>query len=483
MSCSSRVGFAALSGALLTLAYPPFALSAFGWVGLAPLVIALDGAAIGAAAALGWLTGTVLGLAGTGHWLWHAAVDYFGFSAPLAALFTLGLIEGFVAPFVAAFAAAVALAPRRARWWLVPAAWVASEWLRATLVGNAWELLGHSQRALPLLQIVDVTGIWGLSFLLALAATAVALCALGAAGARRAVAATLFATVALLGYGWGRLAAPPAVAGELRVLVVQGDVANAERRPERSGAVLRRYLALSRSAGSVPPLVVWPENAIGVFPEANRPLLEPVQAFARQASTALLSGAPRAGDRRGSAALYNTVYLVTGNELRPIYDKRRLLPFVERFALRPEDGPYLPGQVVAPLAVAGAHAGPLICFEVIYPELARGLVAAGADVLLNFSNDSWFAAGAGPAQHYEMARFRSIENRISLVRVTNSGISGAFGPDGRELARLPNGQPAAAVFAVPLRAGGSLYTRAGDWLAWVCAALTALACAHRWLRD
>lgn len=469
-----RVGLAVATGVLLTLAYPPFAWSTLGWVALAPLLVALDGAGARAAAALGWASGTVLGLGVAGYWLWRASVDYFGLSAPLAALFTLGLVEGFVAPFVAACAVAVALGNRAARWWLAPAAWVASEWLRVALVGNAWELLGHSQRALPLLQMVDVTGVYGLSFLLALAATALAACALGGARARRGLVATALATAVALAYGWWRLADPPAAGGALRALVVQGDVANAERRPERSGAVLRRYLALSRAVAPAPPLVLWPENAIGVFPDANPALLAPVQAFTREAPTALLAGAPRAGQRAGVAALYNAVYLVTGDALRPVYDKRRLLPFVERFALRAADGPYLAGADAAPLAIAGARAGLLICFEIVYPELARRLVADGADVLLNFSNDSWFDAGAGPAQHYEMARFRSIENRVSLVRVTNSGISGAFAPDGREVARLPAGVPAAEVVEVPLRAGGSFYTRHGDWFAWLCLLASAL---------
>src|SRR5262249_39685709 len=128
----------------------------------------------------------------------------------------------------------------------------------------------------------------------------------------------------------------------------------------------------------------------------------------------------------------------------------------------------------APIRVAGARVAPLICFEIIYADLARTLVADGADVLVNFSNDSWFDAGAGPAQHYELARFRAIENRISLLRVTNSGVSGAFDPSGRELARLPVDVPAAQAVSVPLRAGGSFYTRHGDWFAWLCTVAVAI---------
>jgi apolipoprotein N-acyltransferase len=470
-----RYGLAALSGGLLTLAYPPFELTLVAWVGLAPLIVALDGVPARTAAALGWTSGTVLGLGVAGYWLWHAAVDYFGYAAPLATAFTLALIALFVAPFTALFGVVVACAGRRQRWLAAPAAWVGTELLRSAVVGNAWELLGHSQTALPLLQIVDVTGVYGLSFLLALSATAAAEGIIAgresAATATRqpALVAAAVATTVALAYGGWRLAQPAGGAGTLRASLVQGGVAHADRlRPERTAAVVRRYLELSRSIEPPAPLVLWPENAVAVFPETNAALLAPVATFLRQRSAALLTGAPRAGERAGTAAIYNAVYLVTAAGAQPVYDKRRLLPFVERFPLRPGDGPYLPGEAATPLDVAGARAGTLICFEVIYPDLARRLVADGADVLLNFSNDSWFDAGAGPAQHYAMARFRSIENRVSLLRVTNSGISGAFDPHGRELARLAVGVPAAAAVEVPLHPGGSFYTRHGDWFAGLC---------------
>lgn len=470
-----QYGLAALSGVLLTLAYPPFDLALVAWVGLTPLMVALDGVCTRKAAALGWVTGTVAGLGVTGYWLWHAAVEYFGYSAPLATAFTVALIQLFVAPFTTVFAVLAVHAGRRRRWLALPAAWVGSELLRATVVGNAWALLGYSQTALPLLQIVDVTGVYGVSFLLALSAAAVAewigahRSGAGGAAPRPALAAAAVAIAAVYAYGAWRLAPAPAPAATLRSLLVQGGVANAERlRPERTSAVLRRYLELSHSVAPTPPLVLWPENAVAVFPETNAALLAPVTAFLRQGSTALLTGAPRAGERAGTAAIYNAVYLVTAEGARPVYDKRRLLPFVERFTLRAGDGPYLPGTAAAPLPVAGARAGTLLCFEIIYPDLARQLVADGADVLLNFSNDSWFDAGAGPAQHYAMARFRSIENRVSLLRVTNSGVTGAFDPQGRVLAQLPTGVPAAAAVEVPLHPGGSFYTRYGDWFATLC---------------
>ena len=154
-------------------------------------------------------------------------------------------------------------------------------------------------------------------------------------------------------------------------------------------------------------------------------------------AAAALSAARRAPAIARPRRLYNSAYLFTTDGARPVYDKRHLLPFVERQPLRPEDGPYLRGGDALPVATDGARVGVLICYEVIDPALARAAVDAGANLLLNLSNDSWFAAGAGPAQHYAIARFRAVENRVALLRATNSGVSGAFDPNGRELARLP----------------------------------------------
>jgi apolipoprotein N-acyltransferase len=101
-------------------------------------------------------------------------------------------------------------------------------------------------------------------------------------------------------------------------------------------------------------------------------------------------------------------------------------------------------------------------------------VANGANLLINLSNDSWFDAGAGPLQHYEIARFRAVENHVSLIRVTNSGVSGAFDPTGREIARVPVGQAVAMAVDVPLVPGGSFYMRHGDWFAVLCIAAVAV---------
>jgi apolipoprotein N-acyltransferase len=189
----------------------------------------------------------------------------------------------------------------------------------------------------------------------------------------------------------------------------------------------------------------------------------------------LLAGAPRGAGGAGVAALHNSAYLVTAAGVQAAYDKRVLLPFVERMPLRPGDGPYLAGTDATIFAATGTRFGVLICYEAIYPELARELGARGAQLLINISNDSWFEAGAGPQQHYASMRLRAVETRLSVVRVTNSGISSVIDARGREIVRLPARRAAVRSVGVPLGPGGSFYARHGDLFAWACIVVSAAA--------
>jgi apolipoprotein N-acyltransferase len=173
--------------------------------------------------------------------------------------------------------------------------------------------------------------------------------------------------------------------------------------------------------------------------------------------------------------------LFTTDGISAVYDKRVLLPFVERAPLRPQDGPYLAGHEATIFEVGETRFGVLICYEAIYPELAREVVGRGAQFLVNISNDSWFEAGAGPQQHYDIARFRAVENRVSLVRVTNSGISAVVDPAGREIMRLRAQAPAAQSVNVPIGPGGSFYAWYGDVFALACLGVSLGALTRRFI--
>jgi apolipoprotein N-acyltransferase len=101
-------------------------------------------------------------------------------------------------------------------------------------------------------------------------------------------------------------------------------------------------------------------------------------------------------------------------------------------------------------------------------------VQQGAVLLVNLTNNAWFGPTYAPYQHRQLAAFRAIENRVYLVRVTNTGLTSIIDPLGREHAALPTDQPGARVHAIhPLRMP-TIYTRYGDWFAQLCSAIALL---------
>jgi len=166
--------------------------------------------------------------------------------------------------------------------------------------------------------------------------------------------------------------------------------------------------------------------------------------------------------------------------LGSVYAKRHLVPFGERMPFQawlPMLGKLDLGQaewaagdssVLFPSA-----AGPfscLICFEAIFPDLAREDVRAGARWLVNVTNDEWFGNSAALHEHASMALFRAAENRVPLARCANTGITLVADAYGRIVRRLPAFETSVLVVPLPLPARPSWYARLGDWpglLTWV----------------
>jgi apolipoprotein N-acyltransferase len=124
--------------------------------------------------------------------------------------------------------------------------------------------------------------------------------------------------------------------------------------------------------------------------------------------------------------------------------------------------------------------GMLICFESIFPDLARRDVLAGAKGLVNITNDEWFGNGAALVQHAAMAPFRAVEHRVPLLRCANTGITAVFDAYGVATARLPVFVPQVLLARMPAAAGTTLYTRFGDWPGGLALAIFLVWCVAPW---
>lgn len=115
----------------------------------------------------------------------------------------------------------------------------------------------------------------------------------------------------------------------------------------------------------------------------------------------------------------------------------------------------------------------MICYEAVFPGDIGD--ASKAEFILNITNDAWFDGSLGPAQHAQMARLRSVETGLPLLRASNTGTTIVTDPLGRIAARLDEGQ-VAVVDVVPHRPlqGRTIYTTLGDWPFWAASVLALL---------
>ncbi|MFN8602948.1 MAG: apolipoprotein N-acyltransferase [Candidatus Binatia bacterium] len=512
MSRGTRLLLAVASGLAYAAAFPPFGFAWVAFVALIPITwVALEpGTRAGRLFLLGWLSGTIATTLLVSSSVAASGLRYFGLSFPLAWIAGEIVPQIYGAPYFGLFAVLAGLAARGRRPLvaapLIAAAWVTCDLLRSRVLdGCPWVLLAHSQHAHPLLlQVADLGGVAAPSFVIALVNAALALAlrplvpglgfrdgvhaprAVTVAGrARPPVAPLALAAVVLaatLLYGRAQLArwsAPPA--DTLRVAVVQGNLPDAWRYSLRAQpeALARLEELTSRVLSPPPDLVVWPENAVSVSPDATASdFAAAIRALPPESR--LLVGAPRAATvGPGRAALYNSAFLIAPDGARrPVYDKLRLTPWAEgppwplaSLGLwKPRPGAYSPGEQLDLPELRGHPFGVSICSEAIDARPIREQVARGATFLVNVANDGWFDGRPAVRQHAAAAALRAVENRRELVRVTATGVSQIVGPDGVVRAEIASGVAGAIADHVGLHDAITLYTRVGDALAWLCVA-------------
>jgi apolipoprotein N-acyltransferase len=187
-----------------------------------------------------------------------------------------------------------------------------------------------------------------------------------------------------------------------------------------------------------------------------------------------------------SGRYYNSIlYLRPDGSLGGRYDKIHLVPFGEFVPgadwlsfvhpLVQEVASFSAGSEVRVTDVGGVRVGGFICFEAVFPDLVRRFPSAGAELLVNITNDAWYGRTSAPAQHFQMARMRAIETRRFLVRAANSGISAVVDSNGRVRQQLGIFEQGAFIAGVLPLQGLTFYVRHGNWWGQVCTALFAAA--------
>ncbi len=481
---------AALSGILLTASFPPLNLWWLAWIALAPLLIAVKGMPPGKAFTLGLVAGMV-------HYLtliyWIVVVlGHYGGLNVLLSVVPLLLLCAYLSLFPALFSLLYGLFGRRP----LPAllcgacAWVGLEYVRTVFVtGFPWCLLGYSQYGnLHVIQIADLFGVYGVSFIIVLSNGAAF--QLWERMVRKSVPfpkwETLLTALCIgltLVYGHQRLAENERTDGTSRKTVksavIQGNIDQSIKwDPAHQSRTLDIYEGLTNGTTDFDPdLIVWPETAVPFFFQDQGDYGQRVIALAEASKSALLFGSPAYERTEGKLRYFNRAYLIDP-EKRSVqhYDKVHLVPFGEYVPLKrflsfihrlvPAAGDFESGGQVRPLPLEGVSLGVLICFEAIFPDLARRVTGRGADILVNLTNDAWFGKTSAPHQHLCMAVFRAVENRRPLIRAANTGISATVLENGKIEASTPLFQEAVLTSTLRLPSPeNTFYTRYGDLFA------------------
>lgn len=504
-----RAAVAAVSGAALSLSFTGLYLSMYSWICVAALLLSVIGAGGRVAFACGFLHALFFVETSVP---WIATVLAVHGGLPVAGGWgVLLLIASAWGVLVGGFTLVVHRLSRRSIELAsigAPFVWVAFEFVRAHLpeISFPWNLLGYPASAnLGLLQIASVTGIYGLSFL---AAGFNALLAWVVASRRmelrqRLGIAGMVTAILLVSTLVGPRLVPPARAQHF-ARAVQLDFPEVPEYPadwfsknmQQLGEVSEMSLAPSAEK---PDLLVWPE--------APAPFSLEDPQFAKLASSlAIRFGHPflagviewktpvDSSDQvpPGRWVPYNSAVLLDAHGQRVfVYDKIHLVPFgeYEPFPLihrvvaniSGEVGGFHKGNRYAVGRLPGGRTfGVFICYEAIYPGEVRRFVANGAELLLNISNDGWFGHSAAAEQHLHMVRVRAVENRRWIVRSTNSGYTVSVDPYGRIIEPLPPDVRAETDLPYDFLTGKTIYTRFGNWFAWMCVVVSVILLVIAW---
>ncbi|HJZ69033.1 MAG TPA: apolipoprotein N-acyltransferase [Blastocatellia bacterium] len=507
----SNLSLAVLSGLLLVFAFPDWNLWSLGWVGTAPLIMAVvREERFWRSLLLGTVTGTIF-YSGSSHWVTYSMHNYG--EVPLWLCYVILVIfAATLGVFTGLFAATLALAIKRFDGWFIltaPVLWAASEWLRLKATGMGWNPLGYSQAFQPaVIQVARWGGVYLVSAILVAASTALVFGVVYLQNKRGIVVLTAVGVVAIAAVLYGESLRPGAEeSGSVSVAVIQPNIPidGAWDDPKFVREMFLRYLSLSEQAIQANPreatsgsekngsidLVIWPESAMNFEYDRDPDLRRKLAEFTQHNRVNLLMNSWGFAENSTAAEpQYNSAVLLsqTGQKIFE-YDKNALVPFGEYVPARgwipfmnrikALAGDISASNRVTLAEVAGAKIGTLICFETTRPDLARRMRRDGASALVQISNEAWFGPTSAPRQMLTTAIFRAVENNVDTIRGTNSGGSARIDRYGIVHDETPSSSTATRTWKIKTEEDShadtlTFYSRHGDVFAVACATISVL---------
>ncbi len=391
------------------------------------------------------------------------------------------------------------------------AIWVLLEYIRGIMLsGFPWALLAYSQwKNILFIQAADTIGPYGVSFVI-LAINVFVYQIIKSYLAppnllKRDHPTKSFSMIALiffvmLGYGFAVLheregfyksSAPKA---KLRLAVLQGNIPQEQKWDNRIKTIIfEKYKRLTLMAAMErSDLVIWPETSFPGFLEDEPLMAAHLRGLVRQSTTNVLVGAPTLSDievERDFHSYNSAILYGPKGEESARYKKMHLVPFGEYVPFESiigiirkfvSIGHFSPGteQTIFSIvsrfqpSVIAAKFGVTICYEDIFPSMVRDMCQNGADFMVNITNDAWFGKTTAPYQHAQASVFRAVENRVPVIRSTNTGLSCFITAEGRIVSSVKHEGEEIMVSGyksddIILRKGRPLYTKIGDLFFWI----------------
>jgi len=362
--------------------------------------------------------------------------------------------------------------------------------------------MGYTQfNMLHIIQISDLFGVYGVSFSIVLSnavAFLIYLCLMdknwqGKKVQTKLAAGAMAAFVVILSaiwfYGEWRINNIHELAGmspSSKVTIVQGNIDQAKKwDPAFQTSSTMKYIHLSSLSKDLQSdLFVWPETATPFYFMHDTELSKLVLKGIHEIGADFLIGSPAFTLKNNKIEYYNSAFLVdAAGNVNGRYDKAHLVPFGEYVPMKKwlpfvnkiveGVGDFHTGEKGRTIKWQKSSIGILICYEIIFPALSRAMVQNNASLLVNMTNDAWYGKSSAPYQHFSMSVFRAGENRRSMIRAANTGISGFIEPSGSVIETTQIFKDAVVTQKVPILQVETLYSRFGDVFAMACLGLSA----------
>ena len=485
---------ALISGLFLTLSFPDTNIAWLAFFALVPLLMSIQSMTPTESFYAGFITGISFFLTLI-YWIVPTIHVYGGLHLILA-FGVLTLLCLYLALYPAIFAFTLKKLKYGSYMPLLAACiWTGLEYIRTyAFTGFSWGTLGYSQyENLALIQIADFTGVYGVSFLIILVNSSLAILFMSFKKkiAGQYIIPVIYTTVLVIGvYIYGsqkinNIDSQIKKAEKTTISIIQGNIKqDLKWSDEFKIHTIEKYIQLSKSQiKKNPDLVIWPETALPFYYGFDRVLSNHVNQCVESSKTNFLIGSPAFELDKEHTRFYNRAYMFDGfADITGSYDKNHLVPFGEYVPfgdyltflgkITAQAGNFSTGnQAFLPLEFNNHNlnvtrkTGVLICFEILFPSISSKFVKNGADILTTITNDAWFGHSSAAMQHFSIAVFRAVENRRTLARAANTGISGFIDPKGKIIETTSLFKDTAVTRKVPILTHISFYTKHGDLFA------------------